>query len=232
MSRTPNLSYCGEIVRTHDRNRYLCALFAPTEIREAWFALFAFHYEITRIAHTVGEEMVGFVRYAWWRETIESVVRNAPPRGHPVAEALAKAVQDYRLPKEPFDRIIDAHEKAMVEKQELDEAFMEATSGALMQLCAHAAGLTSDASHAALGVALAGAEAAGLRAMDVGHRQHFITLAREKLAQAGKVDALLAPFAHTAEFYLARLEKGRDVNTVSTRAFWLPLTLWRRQLGA
>ena len=60
------LSYCAALTRQHNRPRYLCSLFAPAEVREGWFSLFAFVHEIENIAHKVGEEMVGFVRYAWW----------------------------------------------------------------------------------------------------------------------------------------------------------------------
>ena len=226
MSDSKALSYCGNLTRIHDHNRYLCTLFARADLREAWFAIFAFNHEIAHIARTVSEEMVGFVRYAWWRETLVAIFGGAPPLGHPVAEALAPIVTQYSLPKKAFDAIIDAHEIALAEKQELDKAFIEATSGSLMQLCAEAAALAPDAAITALGTAFAAVEAANLRSMDADHRGHFITLAREQLALAGDVPPDLRAFAHATRFYLKRLKKGRN----GPAPLMLALTLWRKSL--
>jgi Squalene/phytoene synthase len=227
-------SYCAKLTRDHDRNRYLCALFAPVEVREAWFTMFAFQHEITSIAHKVGEEMVGFIRYAWWRETLDAVFKGVPPRGHPVAEALGTTVKRLSLPRAPFDAIIEAHERAMAEKRELDEAFLEATATPLMLLCAVSAysnvipaqagipiasvkavdneipayaGMTQERLRV-LAISFAAIEAALLPHTTEEHKTQFIALARTRLTQAKPVGDLFAPFAHTVEFYLRRMERG------------------------
>ena len=219
------LSYCAEFVRTHDRNRYLCTLFVPAELREAWFAIFAFQQEIASIADKIGEEMVGFIRYAWWREVLDAVCNNSHPRGHPVAEALAQVVAKHHLPRELFEKIIDAHEKAMAAKQPLDELFFLETTVPLMQLCAAVASVETLNS---LAISFAALEAALLPHTDEEHKTQFIALARTKLEQAKPVAGVFASFAHLVEFYLKKLERNKPVLD-SDKAFWLPLYLWRKR---
>lgn len=224
----PKLSYCEEFIRTHDRNRYLCTLSAPAAAREAWFAVFAFSYEIASIADKVGEEMVGFVRYAWWRETLTAIYAGKPPRGHPLAEALAVMVTSHRLSKQHFDAIIDAHEKALAGQQPKEEAYLEAITEPVMQLCCEA---LEKPQHAAasisLGIALGAVEAACLPTMDAEHRAQFCALAERHLKSSSPAAAEFIGYASVTRFYLQRLAKGR-VPSNTDKAFWLPLYLWRQ----
>ncbi len=50
-----SFSHCRDIVRAHDRDRYLATLFAPADKRDALFALYAFNHEITRVRDAVRE---------------------------------------------------------------------------------------------------------------------------------------------------------------------------------
>ena len=65
-------SYCGALLRRHDADRYLTALFAPGERREALFALYAFNLEIARMREAVSEPMMGLIRLQWWRDALEA----------------------------------------------------------------------------------------------------------------------------------------------------------------
>ena len=56
------LSYCAEEVRLGDRDRFLMTLFAPSEHREALFALYAFNIEISKTREVVSEAMLGAIR--------------------------------------------------------------------------------------------------------------------------------------------------------------------------
>jgi phytoene synthase len=61
------LSAVAELVRRHDRDRYMTALFAPAARREALFALYAFNYEIARVREAVTQPTLGQIRLQWWR---------------------------------------------------------------------------------------------------------------------------------------------------------------------
>ncbi|HSJ98916.1 MAG TPA: squalene/phytoene synthase family protein, partial [Myxococcota bacterium] len=78
-------------MRTHHPERYLATLVAPTERRDALFALYAFDHEIGKVRHLVREPMAGLIRLQWWREVLAEIDGGAPPRAHPVVEALARA---------------------------------------------------------------------------------------------------------------------------------------------
>lgn len=86
---THPLSDVAHIVRQHDRDRFLGALFLPLEAREPLFAYYAFDHEIRRIPDIVSEEIIAHVRYAWWKESIEAIMIGHKPREHPVLQALA-----------------------------------------------------------------------------------------------------------------------------------------------
>ncbi|MCH9020134.1 MAG: squalene/phytoene synthase family protein, partial [Proteobacteria bacterium] len=99
------LSYCAGQARRYDRDRYLCALFAPAARREALFALLAFNAEVARIRETVSEPMLGLIRLQWWRDAIAGIYAGAPPR-HAVVEALSLAVERHGLGRGEFDFLI------------------------------------------------------------------------------------------------------------------------------
>ncbi|MEQ8586074.1 MAG: squalene/phytoene synthase family protein [Thalassobaculaceae bacterium] len=86
-----HLAACAEIVRRHDRERYLVALFADPSAREGLFALLAANHEIAKTAEVVSEPMIGQIRLQWWREAFDGIEAGAP-RVHEVVLPLAAAV--------------------------------------------------------------------------------------------------------------------------------------------
>jgi NADH dehydrogenase [ubiquinone] 1 alpha subcomplex assembly factor 6 len=102
-----NLSHCAGEVKKHDRDRFLCALFARLDAREGLFAIYAFNHEIARIAEAVREPLAGEIRLQWWRDAMAGVYAGDPPR-HPVAVALSETVRRFALSRSYFDRLLDA----------------------------------------------------------------------------------------------------------------------------
>lgn len=100
---------CAEIVRRHDRERYLACLYAPAPRRAALLALLAANHEIAKTAEVVSEPGIGQIRLQWWRETLEGVAAGTP-RAHEVAVPLAAAHQRDGLRLERLQAIIDARE--------------------------------------------------------------------------------------------------------------------------
>jgi NADH dehydrogenase [ubiquinone] 1 alpha subcomplex assembly factor 6 len=81
------LSDCAALVREHDPDRYLAALFAPAAARRALFALYAFDHEIAKVRHIVSEPLAGMVRLQWWRDALDAI-ESGEPRAQPVVAAL------------------------------------------------------------------------------------------------------------------------------------------------
>jgi hypothetical protein len=103
-------SSLADLLRRHDRDRYLCALFTPEDRRAAVIALYAFNYEIAKTREVVSEPLLGRIRLQWWREAIAEAYGGATAREHEVMTPLASAIRQYRLSREHFDAMIDARE--------------------------------------------------------------------------------------------------------------------------
>ena len=107
------LSYCGQIVRDYDPDRFLLSMFAPATVREDLWALFAFNHEIAKTREVVTETQLGLIRLQWWREAIAALYGEQTERGvpeHEVVRPLAEAIKRHNLPREHFDKLIYARE--------------------------------------------------------------------------------------------------------------------------
>lgn len=104
------LSYCGQVVRESDPDRFLLSMFAPAERREALWALFAFNYEIAKTREVVSETALGLARLQWWREAIGNIYGGGEFPQHEILKALAPAIKTHGLTSEYFDTLVYARE--------------------------------------------------------------------------------------------------------------------------
>ncbi len=104
------LTYCGQLVKTHDPDRFLLTLFAPVKCRADLWALFAFNHEIAKTREVVSETMLGLARLQWWREAVGKIYDGGDVPAHEVLKALAPAIAKYKLPREDFETLIYARE--------------------------------------------------------------------------------------------------------------------------
>ncbi len=125
-----------EIVRSHDRDRYISSLFAPDGKRGHLFALYAFNAEVARVRDVVSEPAIGLIRLQWWRDTIES----GSSGGHPVAEALFAAIAEGGLPAQALLDLLAAHEFDLYQDRMPGltdlEAYLGETHSRLIQMAA------------------------------------------------------------------------------------------------
>jgi len=145
--------YCLEQVRRFDRDRYLAALFAPGHARADLFALYAFNLELAKIREVVREPMMGLIRLQWWRDCIGEIY-GGTARRHQVVQPLAQAVERRRLPRDLFERLIDAREADLDGAPPADLAalrlYAEATGGTLLELAARITAKSQESEPAAL----------------------------------------------------------------------------------
>ncbi len=143
-----HLSYCARQVRRLDNDRFLCALFAPADRREALFALYAFNLEVARIREAVSEPLVGQIRLQWWREALDGICTGKPPHHH-VAVPLAEAVGRFGLDRAPFERLLDARAFDLEDRAPADlealVAYAEGTSATLTALALDILGARDEA---------------------------------------------------------------------------------------
>ena len=170
--RGEGLSPAATLVRSHDRDRFQTALFAPAIHREALFALYAFNFEIARVRESVREGMLGQIRLQWWREAIEAAYGGGPVRRHEIVEAITTAIRERNLSRAPFDRLTDTRERDLGDEPPatlaaLDD-YAEGTSATLIHLALEVVGAaTPSALEAARHVGIAYALSGLIRAMPV-----------------------------------------------------------------
>ena len=160
-------AYCAELVRTSDRDRYLAALFAPAERRDALYALYAFNSEVARVREVARQPLAGEIRLQWWTDVLNGE-RNSEAAASPVASALLAAIARHRLAAAELIDIIEAHRfdlygEPMATLGDL-ETYGRKTSSALFALAAQAVAGT-EAQPAAQPAGIAYAIAGLLRAL-------------------------------------------------------------------
>jgi NADH dehydrogenase [ubiquinone] 1 alpha subcomplex assembly factor 6 len=228
------LSPLARLVREHDRDRFLTALFAPPDRRESLLALYAFNYEVAKTREMVSEPTLGRMRLQWWRDSIAAIYDGTPVRRHEVVEPLAQAIGAHRLSRPHFARLIDAREADLDDAPPHDlaalEAYAEASSAPLVLLALETLGVRDEAAQAAgRAVGIAFALAGLLRAVPFHARAHRVYLPADLLAAHGielhrtvfelrpapGLDAVVASVAARARAYL---EAARSVRRSVPRA--------------
>ncbi len=245
------LSYCALQVRRHDHDRFLTCLFAPAERRQALFALYAFNLEVARTAEVVSEAMLGEIRLQWWRDSLDQIYAGTPRR-HEVIEPLAAAIGRHGLPREPFDRLLEARsfdlEPDPPESLAALEAYAAATSASLLEL---ALGVLSDkpesngeAARVVRHLGVAWAFTGLARAVPYHARQKRLYLPRDLSDSAGlevgelfelraspALTSVLAQLAARAADHLTQASRARSALPRTARSLLLLGTMARRHLA-
>jgi len=134
-----NYAHCEQLLRQHDRDRWLACMFAPAALRPRLHALYAFSLEIARVRETVSDPMPGEIRMQWWVDAIEGETRG-DVRAHPVAAALIDTIRALSLPRTALTDLIEArrfdlYDEPVGSMEEL-EAYCGRTASALFRLAA------------------------------------------------------------------------------------------------
>lgn len=186
------LSACAEIVRRHDPDRFLTALFAPPEMRETLFVLYAANHELARAREVVSNPMLALIRLQWWREVAEGARRR-----HEVAGPLGEALDAGRLEAADLLAMIDGRE-AETEPIATEAAFrnyVQATAGGVAVAAGRALGAAGPALDALRGLGAAYGAAGILRSVPALARQSRCVLPEDVLARhgLGPEDVIAAP---------------------------------------
>src|SRR5580692_5665302 len=176
-------TYCAELVRTADRDRFLSALFAPAEHRAALHALYAFNVEVARVREVAREPLPGEIRLQWWSEVLRGE-RAGEASANPVASALLIVIERYRLAVPALTALIDArgfdlYDDPMARLGDF-EAYAQKTSSTLLAFAAQIlAGSEAEATEAvATSAGIAYAIAGLIRAfpLHAARRQLYVPL--------------------------------------------------------
>jgi phytoene synthase len=221
------------LVRKHDYDRYLSSLFASEAVRADLFAIYAFNYEISKIAESVRNPAAGQIRFQWWRDAIDEIYCGARSRTEGLT-GLAAAIARHRLPKSLLEAMLDSRELDLEPAPFPDlpavETYADATSGNVMKLAARVLGagdtLDSMARHAGIAYAIAGL----LRALPFNAARSRIVLPADEMVLAHVAGADILAGCMTAELptLIARLSEHARVqyaNATRTDRRFLPAIL-------
>ena len=131
------------LLQKSDPDRRLSALFATPQVREELFALYAFNYELARIAEATSESLIGQMKLTWWREAVEDLFLPEPRvRRHAVPEALARLTD--RIARDELAALVEARFDDISARPFTDLTdlltYVDATAGMLARLAVRVCG--------------------------------------------------------------------------------------------
>jgi len=172
-------------VRSADPDRYFSTLFAPAPQRPFLFALYAFNAEVSRIAESVREPMLGAIRLEWWRETCEGAAKGQV-RNHDVARGLADLFAQRDIALGDLEALVaarafDSSADRFADFAALD-AYVDSTSGQVMRLAARILGAAPAVQESLREAGLAYGLTGLLRALPFHNNRHKLYLPLDLLA--------------------------------------------------
>lgn len=239
-------AYCANLVRGGDFDRYAATLFVPPPLRRSLLALYAFNLEIARVREQISQPLAGEIRLQWWSDLLAGTA-HGEVTANPVAAELLDAIEWHALPRELFERMIEAHrfdlyDEPMQTEAEL-EGFVLDTASVLFGLAARVLGdaQPNDEVVRRAGLAFGLARIVEAVPRHASHGQIYLPV--DRLAQAdvapedllsGKsspqLQGLLQDFARQARDHLQLALGGLLVSDTPARKAFLPLALLDRRL--
>ena len=135
---------CEALVRAGDPDRFLAAQSAPSNNRKALMAIYAVNLEIARAPWASQEPLVAQMRLQWWADEIDKIYPGEAVDSHEILPALRDVIFDHNLPQSLFRALIDARLfdifSAPHESHDAFNAYINATSGSVMELAVRALG--------------------------------------------------------------------------------------------
>jgi 15-cis-phytoene synthase len=203
--------YCARKAAPTGSALYYALRLAPPARRPGIAAVHAFCREVREVAHEVSDASVAQLKLAWWHTELAAAF--AAKAQHPVAQALAQAVVQFKLPQATFDAVIDGVASdlqcAAYPNAGALEAYCRRVGGSIAVLSAQILGGTGSTREFAsdLGVGLELTAIIQRLAADVRHGRVYLPqdelarfgVAPEDLVQRRATPAFAALIAHQAE---------------------------------
>ncbi|XP_011066683.1 PREDICTED: NADH dehydrogenase (ubiquinone) complex I, assembly factor 6 [Acromyrmex echinatior] len=150
--QTPT-EYCLQLVRKSDYENFLCTLLLPHSIKSTAFAVRAFNVEVAQVEDQVSDSKIGAMRLQFWTDALNRIYNGNPPKS-PVALELHRILQQHKLSKRYFKRLIDARLSKLSSSIFMDleslERYCDYTTSSIYYLLLEAQGIASiNADHAA-----------------------------------------------------------------------------------
>jgi phytoene synthase len=247
VSGADDASYCAQLVRDHDFERYAATLFVPPRARRPLLALYAFNTELRRIRDHVSQPLPGEIRLQWWRDLVDGDARGSV-EANPVAAELMAAAANHDLPRNELSRLVDARVFDLYDDPMLSldmlERYCDDTAGRLFSLSARILGGKSDAvGHAAHHAGIAQGIVRAIQGLPLHAARKQLYLPQDVLNESGAKEAdlfagrstpqLQATITRLSDVARSHLGKAMDLLIAvpaDAKRVFLPLALVRRAL--
>jgi 15-cis-phytoene synthase len=110
--------YCQDKAAKSGSSFYYSFLFLPPNRRAAITALYAFCREVDDAVDEAADPQIAATKLAWWRAELDNLFKGKPQ--HPVTRALQDAMQEFNLPREHLEEVIDGMEMDLQQTRYLD----------------------------------------------------------------------------------------------------------------
>ena len=226
-----NDKYCTTLVREVDRDRYLAALFAPADRRNALFSLYAFDIEISRIRDLAREPMPGEIRLQWWREVLEGQ-RAGEAAANPVAASLLATLARNRLTATKLIALVEAHRFDIYDEPMPTLAALQSyalnTAGAIFDCATRLLGEASEENAIEAGQVQTIANVIALLPRQAARRQLFLPLDMLRQYGAEPDDVFATRTSPGLRTVLAelRLRARRHLKSITELSADIPEKIW------
>jgi phytoene synthase len=128
-----------------DPDRYRAAVFADRNSRNNLNIIYGFHYELAKIPEIASDNLVGSIRYQWWREVVDSIYSNNSLNEHYILQYLSNIIIQHEIPRYWIDKLIDGRERDLNSTSFYDlnevKSYCRNTSGTLMKIATKSIGI-------------------------------------------------------------------------------------------
>jgi len=106
VSRARAAAYCRNLAQRHYENFTLCSWLVPRELRPHFYAVYAYCRTADDLADELGDPAESLIALDCWQHELERCY--AGKVWHPVFVALAGTIETFGIPREPFERLLEA----------------------------------------------------------------------------------------------------------------------------
>lgn len=109
VSEQDALKYTRWLATHHYENFQIVSFLLPRHLHQEFYNVYAFCRWADDLGDEIGDHLESLRLLAWWRSELEAMYRGEA--AHPVFVALRGTVERFRIPIDPFDRLIRAFEQ-------------------------------------------------------------------------------------------------------------------------
>jgi squalene synthase HpnC len=106
VSRARAAEYCRVLARRHYENFTVASRLLPRDLRPHFYAIYAYCRTADDLADELGSPTESLTALDCWQQELERCY--AGKTWHPVFVALADTIESFDIPREPFERLLEA----------------------------------------------------------------------------------------------------------------------------